>query len=161
MAKHHGAPAYYCAEPFLVHRLNNSLLGEYHVGNFFDYAVTLPALMQKVLEQIGAPGDFFEQMTGDKRIVANAGPGPSYVDAIFENLLRSMGGGRYFTVSQRRMLESILVGCRPERVQQLGEIWNMQEQIHTLDQQLENAKAMVEQGRQACLQSSQGFVRQG
>jgi hypothetical protein len=33
--------------------------------------------------------------------------------------------------------------------------------MHTLDQQLENAKTMLEQGRKACLQSSQGFVRQG
>ncbi len=161
LAKHHGAPACYMATPYLVHRLNNSSLTEYHLGNFFDYAVTLPALLHKVLVDIDAPADFFEQMTGDKRIMSSATPGPTFVDSIFENLLRAMGGGRYFSVSQRRTLEAILAGCRPERVGQLGEIWRMQEQVLMLDSQVDQSKAMLDQGRQACLEASRTFVRQG
>ena len=161
LAKHAGKPAYYCAEPYLVHRLNNSTLGEYHIGNFFDYAVTLPILLSKVLREIGAPTDFFERMTGDKRIQSFDAPQITFVDNIFENLLRSMAGGKYLTVSYRRALEEILSHCRADRVQQLNDIWSMQDQVMILEQQVEDSKSMLAQGREACSQVSRNFVRQG
>jgi hypothetical protein len=162
LAKHQGKPSLYSASPFLIHRLNNSTLGEYHLGNFFDYGVTLPILLHQVLSHLGAPADFFERMTGDKRIMAyDAEGGPTFVDTIFENILRAMSGGKYFTVSQRRALEAILAGCNPGRLTQMNEIWRMQEQMLVLEQQVDQAKAILEQGRQTCMQSSQTFIRQG
>jgi glycosyltransferase involved in cell wall biosynthesis len=162
LAKHHGKPSLYCASPFLIHRLNNSTLGEYHLGNFFDYGVTLPILLHQVLSFIGAPPDYFERMTGDKRIMAyDAEDGPTFVDTIFENILRAMSGGKYLTVSQRRALEAILAGCAEGRLVQMGEIWRMQEQMLVLEQQVDQSKAMLEQGRQACLPSSKNFIRPG
>jgi glycosyltransferase involved in cell wall biosynthesis len=160
LAKHHGKPSFYSSAPYLVHRINNGLGLNYHLGNFFDYAVTLSTLLDQILKQVGAPADYFERMNGDKRIIEYGPPAITFVDNILENLLRSMGGGRYFTVSQRWALEAILAHCRSGRVQQLNEIWKMQEDIQTLEQRAEESKAMVEQGRQACLQASQTFVKQ-
>jgi glycosyltransferase involved in cell wall biosynthesis len=160
LAKHHGRPAYYFSTPYLVHRLDNSTLGEYHAGNIFDYAVTLPGLLHGVLRDIGAPPDFFERMTGDKRLQTFDASGPTFVDSIFENLLRAMGLGRYFTVSQRWALEDMLRGCRPQRLQQLNDIWQMQDQIMVLERQVESAKSVLAQGKQACLQASKAFAQQ-
>lgn len=161
VAKHAGKPAYYASEPYLVHRLDNSSLAEYHLGNFFDYAVTLPILLSQVLRQVGAPADFFERMTGHKRIQNFGPPEVTFVDTIFENLLRSMAGGKYFTVSYRWALEEILSHCRPDRVRQLQDIWDMQIQVMALEQQVEDAKSILAQGRDACSQASRSFVRQG
>ena len=157
--KHHGKPAYYVSAPYVVHRVDNSGLQQYNTGNFFDYAVTLSVLLDQILQQIGAPGDYFEHMNGDKRIVSYDAPQITFIDNIMENLLRSIGGGRAFTVSQRYALEAILARCKPGRVRQLNDIWTMQRDLQTLEQRAEEARAMLEHGRQACLNASQTFVR--
>jgi hypothetical protein len=159
LAKHHGRPAYYFATPHLIHRLDGASPEEYQAGNVFDHAVTLPGLLHAVLQEIGAPPDFFERMTGDKRLQAYGAPGPTFVDSIFENLLQAMSGGRYFTVSQRRALEEILSGCRPQRLQQLTDIWRMQDQIMVLERQVESARSVLAQGKEACLQASRTFAQ--
>jgi glycosyltransferase involved in cell wall biosynthesis len=160
LQRHHGAPAVYVSSAHLIHRLENSALPHYHLGNFFDYAATLPIHLHEVLTSIGASADFFDRMTGDKRIQTYELSGPTFVDNIFENLLRSMAGGKYLTVSYRRALEEILSHCRADRVQQLNDIWGMQDQVMILEQQVEDSKSMLAQGREACSQVSRNFVRQ-
>jgi glycosyltransferase involved in cell wall biosynthesis len=88
LEKHHGAPAFYCSAPFLVHRINNSTLEDYNLGNFFDFAVTFPPLLAAVVRKVGAPANFFERMTGEKRVASYTPTGLTFVDNIFENLLR-------------------------------------------------------------------------
>ena len=156
--KHHGQPAYFASAPFLVHRINHGP-GVDAYGHFFDYAVTLSLLLDDVLNQVGAPPDFFERMNGDKQVQSYEAPAVTFVDNILENLLRSMSGGRYFTISQRRALEQILARCRPDRVQKLNEIWRMQEDLKTLEQRAEEALAIVGQGKHACFAASQSFAR--
>jgi len=159
LEKHHGAPAFYCSAPFLVHRVDNSSLGDYHVGNFFDFSVTFPPLLGAVARRIGAPADFLERMTGEKRIASYTPTGLTFVDSMFENFLRALGGGRYMTVSQRRALEEILEGCRPVRMRQLGEMWTLQDQLLQLDRKIDESKRDLEQAREACTQASQLFTK--
>jgi glycosyltransferase involved in cell wall biosynthesis len=160
LAKHHGARAFYASTAHLVHRLENSTLPHYHTGNFYDYAATLPIQLHEVLTRIGAPADFFDRMTGDKRIQTYEVSGPTFVDNIFENFMRCLGGGRYLTGSQRYALEQILTGCRPERLKQFAEIWDMRRQVEELEQQADQAKATLDATRQACLNASRNFTRQ-
>lgn len=157
--KHHGKPSCYASAPFLVHRINPGPGRGDAYGHFFDYAVTLSLLLDDVLRQVGAPPDFFEHMNGDKQVQNYDPPAVTYVDNILENLLRSLSGGRYFTISQRRGLETILARCRPGRVQQLSEIWRMQEDLQTLETRAEEARAILDQGKQACYAASQSFGR--
>lgn len=159
LEKHHGASAFYCSAPFLVHRVDNSSLGDYNLGNFFDFAVTFPPLLFSVVRKIGGPADFFERMTGEKRVASYTPTGLTFVDNIFENLLRSYGGGRHITPSQRHALEQALAGCRAGRLNQLGELWTLQLEIMALERASNEAKANLEQGRQACVQASQMFTR--
>jgi glycosyltransferase involved in cell wall biosynthesis len=159
LGKHHGARAFYSATPFLIHRVNNSSLGDYDLGNYFDFAVTFPPLLAAVAGKIGAPADFFERITGEKRIANYAPTGLTFVDSMFENLLRSIGGGRYMTVSQRRALENILGGCRAGRLGQLAELWTLQLNIMTLERKMKEAENELAQGRQACFEGSKFFTR--
>jgi len=159
LEKHHGAPAFYCSAPFLVHRVDNSSLGEYHMGNFFDFAVTFPPLLGAVVRKIGAPPDFFERMTGEKRVSSYTPTGLTFVDSIFENLMRAFSGGRYITPSQRYALELALAGCRPNRLNQLSELWSLELELIALERKADEAKGHLEQARQACVQASQMFTR--
>jgi glycosyltransferase involved in cell wall biosynthesis len=160
LKKHYGKPAFYVSAPVVVHRLHNASLAEDILGNAFDYAVTLPILLDGVLKDVGGPADFFERMTGETRVQSYDTLGLTFVDNIFENLLHSVAGGRYFTVSQRWALEHILAACAPVRLQQLADIWSMQEQITVLEQQVQGANAMLAAGREACARASRGFTRQ-
>ena len=157
--KHHGKPARYASAPFLVHRINHGPTRNEPYGHFFDYAVNLSLLLDDVLGQIGAPPDFFERMNGDKQVQDYEAPVVTFVDNILENLLRSMSGGRYFTISQRRALEQILARCRPGRVQQLNEIWRMQDDLQTLELRAEEARSLFDQGKEACFTTSHSFAR--
>ena len=157
--KHYGRPAFYASAPYVVHRVNSAAGPNDDQAKVFDYAVTLPTLLDQILRSFGAPANFFERMTGDKRVNSYDPPRITFVDNIFENLLRAVGGGRYFTVSQRWALEAILTGCNPGRVKQLNDIWSMQESLQTLEQRADESRAMVDQGRRACLQSSQHFAQ--
>jgi glycosyltransferase involved in cell wall biosynthesis len=159
LEKHHGAPGFYCSTPFLVHRVDNSSLGDYNLGNFFDFAVTFPPLLAAVARKVGAPADFFERMTGEKRVASYTPTGLTFVDSMFENLLRSFAGGRYITPSQRYALEQALAGCRVGRLNQLGELWTLQLEVLALERAADEAKANLEQARQACVQASQMFTR--
>jgi glycosyltransferase involved in cell wall biosynthesis len=159
LEKHQGAPAFYCSEPFLVHRVDNSDLEDYNLGNFFDFAVTFPPLLAGVVRKIGAPADFFERMTGEKRVASYTPTGLTFVDSMFENLLRSFGGGRFINPSQRYALEQALAGCRPVRLKQLSELWTLAVEVMALERKANEAKGHAEQGRLACVQASQMFTR--
>jgi glycosyltransferase involved in cell wall biosynthesis len=161
LQRHHGKPAYYSSTPHLIYRAANGVGREYLIDNVFDDAVTLPVLLDSILRTIGAPRDFFERMTGDKRIETyDAEDGPTFVDNIFENLLHTMVSGHYFTVSQRWALEGILAGCAPHRLRQLAEIWQMQSDFQMLEGHAQEARAIVEQGKLNLLQAAQTYTRQ-
>ncbi len=161
LQKHHGKPAYYASRPHVIHRIADPGRRDDRVGAAFDIAVTLPILLDAVLRETGAPDDFFERMTGDKRIAAYDDPdGPTFVDLMLENLLLAIAEGRYFSFSQRWALEAILRRCASHRPRQLDEIWQMQRTVQALDHQAESAQARIEQGRRTCADAARNFTRQ-
>jgi glycosyltransferase involved in cell wall biosynthesis len=158
--KHHGRPACYVARPDLVQRVQGGGRLQDQVANTFDFAVTLPILLDAALRAIDAPGDALERMTGDASIQVYDDPdGPTFVDQMLGNLLLSLAAGRYFTVSQRWALESILKRCAPHRLGQLAEIWQMQQTVQALDHSAETAQALVERGRRTCAEAARNFER--
>lgn len=160
LKKHYGKPAYYAAQPCVIHRTASAGPREDRAGAAFDIAVALPILMDAVLHEIGAPDDFYERMTGDKRIAAFDDPdGATFVDLMLENLLLAIAEGRYFGFSQRWSLEAILTRCAPHRLRQLGEIWQMQQTVQALDHQAHNAQTRIEQGRRTCAEAARNFTR--
>ncbi len=157
--KHARAPAYYSAANHLVHRAENSLVLSYHPGNFFDYGVTLPLVLQQVALRIGAPADLLEQVTGEKNISSYDPPRITYVDAMLENILRATAFGRYLNDSQRYGLERILGACRADRLAQFGGIWNHHQNLRALEHAADQAKTALEQARRTGLEASAAFAR--
>ncbi len=161
LKKHHGKPGAYVSKPAVIHRIPGAGRREDRVDAAFDIAVTLPILMDAVLREIGGPDDYFERMTGDKRIAAYDDPdGATFVDLMLENLLLAIAEGRYFSFSHRWALEAILTRCAPHRLRQLGEIWQIQQTVQALDHQAENAQSRIVQGRQTCVDAARNFTRQ-
>ena len=159
LEKHARAPAYYASANHLVHRAENSPLLSYHPGNFFDYGVTFPLVLEQVARRIGAPADLLERVTGEKNIASYDPPAITYVDAMLENILRATAFGRHLTVGQRHGLERILGGCRADRLAQFAEIWTHHQHLLALEHAAEQAKAVLEQARRAGLEASKAFTR--
>ena len=160
LEKHHGAPACYASEPYVVHRVDNAHNLQYNSGNFFDYGVTFPTVLAAVAARIGAPKDLFERINGDKHIESYDRPEITFVDCMFENILRALYFGRRITVSQRRGLEAILASCAPHRLQQLSELWDLNQTLVGQERQIESSRAMIDSLQQGCLNASRGFARQ-
>jgi len=160
LEKHHSAPSRYAAEPYLVHRGENSVVPDYHAGNFFDYGVSLPVLLARAGAAVGAPIDLLERINGDKNILSFDPPTITFVDCMFENMLRAMGYGRILTDGQRRALETYLVHCRSDRVRQLDELWSLNTKLITLQRQLDQATSALDALKRGCLDASRAFARQ-
>lgn len=159
LEKHHDKPAYYSSATHLVHRAGNSPILDYHAGNFYDYAVTLPRLLQQVADEVGAPADLFERITGSKRISDYDSPQVTFVDGIFENILRSMHFGRHLTVGDQRSLEAAFAVCREDRLAQFAEIWKFNLSIIQKERQMKEAEGVLTAARQAALKTSEIFTR--
>ncbi|MGC1302363.1 MAG: glycosyltransferase [Caulobacteraceae bacterium] len=159
LEKHAKAPAYYCSANNLVHRTDNSQMIEYNSGNFFDYGVTLPCVLTEVAARIGAPVDLLERISGDKAIESYDAPNLTYVDMMFENILRAIAFGKYMTLAHRYKLERILDACRPHRRAQFLEIWTRHQHLLSLESASARAKSVLDLEQQAALQASQAFAR--
>ncbi len=159
LEKHAHAPAYYSSATHLVHRADNSPLLNYHSGNFFDYGVSLPHVLDQVAGRIGVPISFLEQVTGEKSITSYEPSSLTYVDAMLENMLRAMAFGRYMTVAHRLNLERIMRTCRADRLAQLAEVWKHHQHLWDLEHAVEHAKAVLEQAQRAGLEASKAFTR--
>lgn len=159
LEKHHNASCYYSSATHLVHRIENSPLLDYHAGNFYDYAVTLPRLLQEIAAEVGAPADMFERITGHKRISDYDPPQVTFVDSIFENILRAMHFGRHMTVGHQRSLEAALVHCRYDRLAQFAEIWKFNQSLVQMERRLKDAEGALGNARKAALATSEMFTR--
>lgn len=159
LEKHAHAPSYYSAANHLVHRIDNSQLLDYNAGNFHDYATTLPRLLLDTAVKVGAPLDLFERITGHKRINDYKTPDVTFVDTIFENMLRALHFGRHMTMGHRRVLEAALAHCRPDRLRQFAEIWTFNNALLDMEKrQKEEAQALTN-ARQKALNVSDVFSR--
>lgn len=159
LAKHAHAPSYYSAANHLVHRIDNSQLLDYNAGNFHDYATTLPRLLLDTAAKVGAPPDLFERITGQKRISDYERPDVTFVDTIFENMLRALHFGRYMTMGHRRVLEAALAHCRPDRLQQFAEIWTFNNTLLDLEKRQKEETQTLTNARQNALNVSEVFSR--
>lgn len=159
LKKHADKPCYYSSATHLVHRIGNSPILDYHAGNFYDYAVTLPRLLQEVGAEVGAPDDLFERITGYKRITSYDPPEVTFVDSILENILRSLHFGRHLTVGHQRSLEAALAYCREDRLAQFAEIWKFNLALVDQERQVKDLEAGLAASRQAALQTSEIFTR--
>lgn len=159
LKKHAHKPCYYSSATHLVHRIGNSPILDYHAGNFYDYAVTLPRLLQEIGAEVGAPDDFFERITGYKRIADYETPQLTFVDNIFENVLRAIHFGRHLTVGHQRSLEAAFAHCRPDRLQQFAEIWKFNLNVVDHERRVKEAEGSLTNMRRAALSTSEIFTR--
>jgi glycosyltransferase involved in cell wall biosynthesis len=159
LEKHAHAPSCYSAANHLVHRIENSQLLDYNAGNFYDYGTTLPRLLVDIGAKVGAPLDLFERITGHKRIGDYNTPDVTFVDTIFENILRSLHFGRHLTMGHRRFLEATLAHCRPDRIQQFAEIWTYNNTLLQMEKRQKDEAQALLNARQAALNISEIFSR--
>lgn len=160
LEKHAHAPACYSADNHLVHRLDNSTMLDYHGGNFFDYGVTFPALLLQIADKVGAPKDLLERITGQKRIADYNPPQVTFVDSVFENMLRALWGGRYLPPGHLRAISMALAAHgRPDRKDQLAEIAAYSLNLEQLERNEAAAKQALQRARNAALETSKLFTQ--
>jgi glycosyltransferase involved in cell wall biosynthesis len=159
LEKHAHAPACYSAETHVVHRLDNSTMLDYHGGNFFDYGVTFPVLLLQIADKVGAPKDFLERITGLKRITDYKRPQVTFVDCMFENMLRALYTGRYIPHGHWRTINAALSAARSDRKAQLAEIWTYSLSLEQLERKEFAAKQTLQQARNAALETSKLFTQ--
>jgi glycosyltransferase involved in cell wall biosynthesis len=158
LEKHHDGLCLYSSANQVVHRLNNSLILDYHSGNFFDYAAALPALLWDVMDRVGAPKDLFERITGDKRVATYDPPRITFVDTMFENMLRAACFSRFMGDSHRYVIEQILDHCRPHRREQFDQLWELTQRIQEMERQSKDAQSRLEELRNQVMQTSSLFA---
>lgn len=157
LEKHAHAPACYSAANHLVHRVENSQTVDYNAGNFFDYASTLPRLLLEIATKVGAPADLFERINGHRQVESYDRPEVTFVDTIFENILRALYSGYYLNLGHRRCLEAALASCRPDRLLQFAEIWTYTNTLQQMEKREKEARQALIQGRDAALNASGMF----
>jgi len=158
LEKHAHAPAYYSAANHLVHRVENSPMLDYNAGNFFDYAATFPRLLLEICHKVGAPKDLFERASGYRQVTSYDPPQVTFVDTIFENILRSLSAGKYLNVGHQRALEAALIHCRSDRLAQFAELWAYNQRLIDLERAAKTADQTLKQAQQAALETSQIFT---
>ena len=159
LEKHAFASAYYSSASYLIHRINNSLhIQNYHVHNFFDYAVNLTLHLTEVARKIGLPLDFLEMATGQKNLFSYEKSSITMVDGIFENILRAASGGMVVDHAQRGALDDALAHCQPHRLGQLSEVFEQARTILTFQQQVTDAEVCLSNYKNILLQLSRNYA---
>lgn len=160
LEKHAHAPACYSADTHVVHRLENSTLLNYHAGNFYDFGVTFPVLLMQVAAKVGVSLDVLERITGMKRIVDYAPPTVTFVDSMFENMLRAFFTGRYIPPWHWRTIDAAMrEHARSDRQAQLAEIYTYSLRLEQMEKQETAAKQALQQARNAALEASKMFTQ--
>jgi hypothetical protein len=131
----------------------------YHAGNFFDYGVTLPVLLLEVMEKIGAPADLFERITGHKRIDDYSAPDITFVDSMFENMLRAIAFGLYIPGGHWRTLDQALSrNVRADRPAQFAQIWAYSQKVAQMEKAETAARQALELAKQKAMETSALFT---
>ncbi len=159
LKKHAHRPAFYSRSNHLLHRVDNSQMLDYHSGNFHDYAITLPRLLWQVNEEVAGPKDLFERITGNKNVQSYDPPQVTFVDSIFENMLRAMGFGSLLSHADYRFYETALAQCRSDRWGQFEQLWDYSRQLTGLIDQFNTADAALKAARQAAMNTSAVFTQ--
>jgi glycosyltransferase involved in cell wall biosynthesis len=134
--KHHGQPCYYTSANYLMHRTHNSQLNEYMAMNFKDIGTHFPILMMRVAQKYGAPADFFERINGSRRIDTYCEPTTTFVDNMFEYLLRGISSEKFLLHHEKHAMENILNHCRPGRLETFQTLWDTSEDVRIATEDL-------------------------
>jgi glycosyltransferase involved in cell wall biosynthesis len=134
--KHHDQPCYYTSGNYLIHRSYNAQLSEYMPLNFKDIGSNLPILMMTFAQKYGAPADFFDRINGSRKINTYSEPTITFVDNMFEYMMRGISTEKFVLRNEKYALENIFKNCRPGRLDAFKTIWMTNEKMREISDEL-------------------------
>jgi abequosyltransferase len=144
LAKHRNARCTYLSSNHLGHRVDNSVLHDYSAATMEDIGIKFPLILRQFYGQLGLPDDFYEQINGSRYIDTYDPPKTTFVDNMFECMLRAVANGRHINAPNRFGLEQLLSRCRPERLGQFAEVWRISEKMRVEQWRHEQARGEYE-----------------
>ena len=147
--KHTGQRCCYSSANDLMHRTRNGQLHDYMGQSLKDIGVQLPIRMMRFAARCGAPPDFFETINGSRRIDDYDPPRITYVDNMFEYMMRAIAAERFILRNEKFALEAILAHCRPGRLQAFADIWRANETARVAWERLATRQDVTETEREA------------
>jgi glycosyltransferase involved in cell wall biosynthesis len=142
--KHHGKPCYYTSANYLVHRTYNAQLNEYMSRNFKDFGRTLPILMMIQAGKYGGSADFLDRINGSRKIDDYNDPKITFVDNMFENMMRSISTEKFITLNEKYAIDNILAQCRPGRLETFSTIWRINEEMRRVSGDLTTRRKILD-----------------
>lgn len=142
--KHHNQPCYYTSANYLVHRSHNAQLNEYMSRNFKDVGRTLPILMMQIGRKFGAPADFLDRINGSRKIDNYQEPRITFVDNMFENMMRAIATEKFITLNEKYAIDNILKHCRPGRLETFSKIWRINEEKRIISGDLNTRRRILD-----------------
>jgi glycosyltransferase involved in cell wall biosynthesis len=119
-ARHRDGRCTYLSSNHLGHRTNNTTT---RLGSIaFATAVDFPLQLHRFRKDFGLDADYYEQINGSRRIDNLDPPKVTFVDNMFEFMVRSIAEGIFLDDYSRINLTELLAGCRPGRLAQFEEI---------------------------------------
>ncbi len=126
-ARHRDARCTFLSSNHLGNRTNNTVTG---LGpNAYATGIDFPLQLHRLRREFGLDADYYEQINGSRRIENLDPPKVTFVDNMFEFMVRSMAEGFFINDCDRMNLKALLAGCRPERLAQFEEILLINETI--------------------------------
>jgi Glycosyl transferase family 2 len=119
-ARHRNARCTYLSSNHLGHRTNNGLTPLGPVAHAIG--IDFPLQLQRFRREFGLDADYYEQINGSRRIDNFDPPKVTFVDNMFEFMVRGIAEGIFIDDYSRLGLRALLAGCRPGRLAQFEEI---------------------------------------
>jgi hypothetical protein len=119
-ARHRDRRCTYLSSNHLGHRTNNTTTRLGLIA--FATAVEFPLQLHRLRKEFGLDADYYEQINGSRRIDNFDPPKVTFVDNMFEFMVRAIAEGIFLDDCSRINLTELLAGCRPGRMAQFAEI---------------------------------------
>ena len=119
-ARHRDVRCTYLSSNHLGHRTNNGLTPLGPVAHAIG--IDFPLQLHRFRREFGLDADYCEQINGSRRIDSFDPPTVTFVDNMFEFMVRGIAEGIFIDDYSRMSLRELLAGCRPGRVAQFEEI---------------------------------------
>ncbi len=118
--RHRDGRCTYLSSNHLGHRTNNTTTRLGAIA--FATAVVFPLQLHRFRKEFGLDADYYEQINGSRRIDNFDPPKVTFVDNMFEFMVRAIAEGVFLDDYTRINLTELLAGCRPGRIAQFAEI---------------------------------------
>ena len=119
-ARHRNGRCAFLSSNHLGHRTNNTTTGLGPIA--FATAVDFPLQLHRFRKEFGLAPDYYEQVNGSRQIDTLDPPKVTFVDNMFEFMVRSIAEGIFLDDYSRINLTELLAGCRPGRLAQFDEV---------------------------------------